>query len=164
MNKTYCVCPVSRKYLNSGGNWPAITVHVNHEVLHTMQSMIENGNGTEQAAILGMDRETGVVTHLYVLNSGAGTDSSVDLGSQEINEISQAWFRKGVCFAGVVHSHPTGVKTLSKFDLAYAQRVLTNNPQKQYLLMGVVIPGDNIFYVDKKDANKAVHCPREVRI
>ena len=146
MNKAYCVCPVSGKYLNSGRNGPSLIVRVSYEVLQAMQRMIENGNGMEQAAILGMDRETGVVTHLHLLNSYAGTDSSFNVESQEVNEVIQAWFRNGVCFSGFIHSHPTGVQTLSKFDLAYARRILSDNPQKQRLLMGVAVPGDAIFY------------------
>lgn len=54
------------------------------------------------------------------------------------NPVISEWFLSGKKFAGIIHSHPNGLRILSDCDIGYARKVLEVNPFMRYIVMGVV--------------------------
>jgi len=96
--------------------------------------------------ILGMRRTEGLLTHIYLDADAQCSCASAQLTGQKLTVVAQQWQdTEDVIFAGIFHTHPNGLQTLSQQDLAYARQVLSEN-KMQTLLMVLITPEKALFY------------------
>lgn len=144
--KSESIFPVSSRYLDPSKSWPPILIRVSPDVTDTLESLAANRSDTEQVGILGMRRTEGLLTHIYLDTDAQCSCASAQLTGQKLTVVAQQWQdTEDVIFAGIFHTHPNGLQTLSQQDLAYARQVLSEN-KMQTLLMVLITPEKALFY------------------
>lgn len=97
----------------------------------------------EQGGILGMS--DGVLSHYYH-DARADCDRNLFRPSADLVGVIDRWQRAGICFVGLIHSHPADRPELSPSDIHYAHSFLRSNPRLPALLMGIMAGEQLLFY------------------
>lgn len=87
----------------------------------------------ESGGIFG--EKEGIVCRFYA--DGHTSPSEYRPDTALLNRVLAQWRREGIGFAGMAHSHPNGLLTLSVGDMAYAREILRANPQLSSVLFCV---------------------------
>lgn len=123
---TPCRCPEDRPSDVEPGR-PVVlrTQAVYSSVLADLLSTPPEAGG----ALVG-PRDSELITH-YAANPGESTETSFTLDHITLNRQLAGWREAGLDLKGIVHSHPAGVHTPSRGDLAYLERLL-GNPKNRH--------------------------------
>lgn len=120
----------------------------------------------EQGGILGI--RNGVVCKYYHDITCTITESSVyELDVDSLNEKIEEWERKGIEFAGIIHSHMLGQDTLSSGDKAYIKTLFNNLPEWiKELYFPIVIPKTKqvVSYIAKRYNENVIIQQDEIHI
>ena len=73
----------------------------------------------------------------YYFDEGNSSPTEYKPDTQKINSVIQTWAKERIAFAGIVHSHPNGLKLLSKGDEEYARNIL-NDTKLEKLIFPIV--------------------------
>ncbi|TWU20731.1 ThiF family adenylyltransferase [Bythopirellula polymerisocia] len=100
--------------------------------------------GTEQpehSGMLGMNAETGVITHYAFDETSQGTAVTNKPDVKRLNAIiKDDWEPNGIQYIGSPHSHPPGVHRPSSGDREYGQQILEAKRSVEELHIWIVIP------------------------
>ncbi len=83
----------------------------------------------ESGGILG--RKNGILCRFYADGSTSAEEYRPNV--RVLDRVIADWWKEGIAFAGIAHSHPNGVVQLSREDLRYAETILAANPQMEAL-------------------------------
>lgn len=101
-----------------------------------------------------MGEKNGVLCEYYFDKTAKCTKDEYTPNIKKLNRVIKKWQRKGVIFAGIVHSHPNMYDKPSLNDEEYARNLLLINPELQRLIFPIVTTSStNIqlsFYEYKK--------------
>jgi proteasome lid subunit RPN8/RPN11 len=113
----------------------AITASVLEEIRQTVGSQ-----HAEQGGVLGGNRADGVVRHFHFDRFARRTGANYSPDHELLNRLfAEQWNPAGINFLGFVHSHPAGLRRLSRGDLEYARRILGCIPDLHRLLLPLVM-------------------------
>lgn len=102
----------------------------------------------ERGGMLGCDPD-GTIRHFVPDTTGRATSGAYDPDIEKMNEIIKQWKANGIQFAGFVHSHPRGVRSLSSYDIWYAGEILAAFTKLEILHLPLVmtIPDTGAFEI-----------------
>ena len=99
-----------------------------------------------------------IVTHFIFDATGVGTAASWTFGHQWINEVLKKYAPLGLDMKGFVHSHPSGITSLSSQDLKDFRKPFDNakNGDLTEVLAPLVVDGQIYPYILYRDNPKPV--------
>ena len=98
----------------------------------------------ERSGILGMNVETGVITHYAFDETSRGTAVSNSPDVKRLNKIiNEDWTPNGIQYIGGPHTHPPGVRRPSPGDHKYGRQILEAKRLLEELHIWIVIPTVN---------------------
>ncbi len=109
----------------------------------------------ESGGIIG--RKNGKICSLYI-DSSYSNDHCYIPDIEKLNKTIVAWALKGIEFAGIIHSHPNGLASLSQGDIQYAYNILDKTKMK-YIYFPVITQnkqGKCKLYVYRIDQNQSI--------
>lgn len=114
----------------------------------------------EQGGILGM--ANGYVTEYIHDNAYVESESAVYIPDTAfLNNCIQKWALNDIEFCGLVHSHPSGQKTLSSSDLEYIKKLYKNNPRLEKTYYPLIVNGLYMFVYSAKKISDEIRIEEE---
>jgi proteasome lid subunit RPN8/RPN11 len=99
------------------------------------------------------------VTHFLLDEAGVGTAASFTWDSRGLTKLLKHYIACGVDAKGFVHSHPTGITTLSGGDLVYAARCFETDTSASIDMLAMPLVVEGVLYpyvVLREDPHRAV--------
>ena len=81
-----------------------------------------------------------------------------------LNRIIEEWYKNGIEFAGIIHSHPAGKESLSVGDMNYAQLLFNCNPELEFAYFPIICGNRIIPFKIVKPDNKLEYVVEDVII
>ena len=83
-----------------------------------------------------------------------------------LNDVVAQWAKKGICFAGLFHSHPHPQTELSIADKEYILKIMEAMPDSiMELHFPVIVPGMGMIgYLAKRRDGEVIIVPEEINI
>ncbi len=98
----------------------------------------------EMGGILGTD-DSGIVTNFYHDTGGISTKKNYIPDVKNLNEVIDAWSKRGIKFVGFVHSHSKNKSKLSAADIDYAEKIKSTCHLTEILML-LYLPATKTFY------------------
>lgn len=85
---------------------------------------------------------------------------------ETINQVIHQWFKQGIEFYGLAHSHPQGQTSLSSSDVAYIHTIMRAMPSYiERLYFPLVFPGERVIsFVAVRHHNQIDILPDDISI
>lgn len=83
---------------------------------------------------------------------------------EKMNGVIDQWLDKGICFAGMFHSHPYPQTELSLADRVYIERIMGAMPDSiSELHFPVIVPGLGMTgHLAKREGGKVIIIPEDI--
>ena len=88
----------------------------------------------EQGGILGFDCG-GIIRYFHFDIGGKRLPNQYSPDVVALNKVLAEWYKNGIGFAGIIHSHPGNKNTLSSADIFYAQQICQVCKMKEVLML-----------------------------
>ena len=118
----------------------------------------------EQGGMLGI--ENGTVCAYMHDDSPAAADRAVYIPDVvKLNQTLAKWKRKGILFAGLVHSHPAGQNSLSGGDIQYIEAIFARLPKDIVCLyFPLILPDEVICFQFRRCGEKILMQKQPIEI
>lgn len=91
----------------------------------------------EQGGIIGM--KSGVICeYAHDIKLAGVYEVSYVPDTRSLNKIIEEWYKNGIDFAGIIHSHPDGKESLSIGDMNYAKLLFDCNSELDFAYFPIV--------------------------
>lgn len=115
-----------------------LSLAITRDAYETIRKTI-GARKAETGAVLGGNRSSGVITHVFLDESAAVTAVTYIPDIAAVNRLlREEWDPAGIDFMGFVHSHPGGYGRPSLGDQIYAERILGALPKLDRMMMPIV--------------------------
>ncbi|MCM1288179.1 MAG: hypothetical protein NC240_07690 [Clostridium sp.] len=91
----------------------------------------------ERGGIIG--EKDGIICEFYYDTKAECNNNTYIPNVKSLNRVLKEWYKHGVKFAGIIHSHPCCKKELSYADIEYGKRIMKMNDMKNILFPIVLI-------------------------
>lgn len=124
-------------FANTGNESYVIAANVLEDIKASLRA-------PETGGILGV-RAGRLVTEFHHDSTGTTTERNYTPDTDSLNIVLRDWKRRGIEFAGFVHSHASNKANLSKVDIKYANRIKTHCGLSEILML-IYLPEDRTIH------------------